>query len=291
MLNYREINYSEDVPEIIRLLRSSLSENHTESSFLWKHTESPFGKSYGLLACDDSKIVGVRMFMYWDFYGDGKKLKAIRPVDTITHPDYRGKGIFKKLTLQGLEVCLKNVDIVFNTPNENSKPGYLKMGWKNYPTQILFKVALVFPFGSGKSRLNPVATSALSLREVDLSRHGFCTHVTQEFIQWRYKDPVYKAVNIGIDNEEVIIIYRVETFKGVKMLVIIEALGKKNYRSLALHRLCQYHNIYVVYYLENNFTGLKFSIKRNKSVVVYRNDKKNIIDKISFSAGDLEGRL
>src|SRR5690606_36927640 len=42
-----------------------------------------------------------------------------------------GKGIFKKLTLALVEFCKERQDhFVFNTPNEQSKPGYLKMGWE-----------------------------------------------------------------------------------------------------------------------------------------------------------------
>jgi len=54
----------------------------------------------------------------------------VRAVDTATDPDYQGRGIFTRLTLTALdELRDEGVDIVFNTPNSNSLPGYLKMGW------------------------------------------------------------------------------------------------------------------------------------------------------------------
>jgi hypothetical protein len=51
-------------------------------------------------------------------------------VDTATHPRAQRRGIFSTLTTAALEACRADgVDLVYNTPNEKSLPGYLKMGW------------------------------------------------------------------------------------------------------------------------------------------------------------------
>ena len=58
-------------------------------------------------------------------------MRAVRAVDTATHPDFRGQGVFSALTLGALEELRSDgVAFVFNTPNERSRPGYLKMGWQ-----------------------------------------------------------------------------------------------------------------------------------------------------------------
>ncbi len=55
----------------------------------------------------------------------------MRAVDTATHPDAQGRGVFSRLTLGALdELRDEGVSFVFNTPNERSRPGYLKMGWR-----------------------------------------------------------------------------------------------------------------------------------------------------------------
>ena len=122
-----------DVPAIVELLKLSLGENllpKSEAFWNWKHNQNPFGKSPVLLMEDAAKLVGVRAFMPWIWTKDGMHFKAIRAVDTATHPEYQGKGIFKKLTLQLVNESKKNdFDFIFNTPNESSMPGYLKMGW------------------------------------------------------------------------------------------------------------------------------------------------------------------
>jgi GNAT superfamily N-acetyltransferase len=83
-----------------------------------------------LLAESDERIVGLRAFMRWRFTTGDREVTAVRAVDTATHPDYQGQGIFSTLTLAALDALRRDVDLVFNTPNEKSLPGYLKMGWR-----------------------------------------------------------------------------------------------------------------------------------------------------------------
>ncbi|MGB8858677.1 MAG: GNAT family N-acetyltransferase [Ilumatobacteraceae bacterium] len=98
--------------------------------FHWKHHENPFGSSPAWVAVHDGRIVAVRLLMRWEFERNGHRVRAVRAVDTATHPDYQGKGLFTALTLQGLEeLKAEGVELVFNTPNSQSRPGYLKMGW------------------------------------------------------------------------------------------------------------------------------------------------------------------
>ena len=124
----------QDVPAIVELLKLSLGEDllpKSEVFWNWKHNQNPFGKSPVLVQEDEGRIVGVRAFMQWHWIKQGRVYKALRAVDTATHPDYQGKGIFKKLTLGLVDESIKGgYDFIFNTPNNSSMPGYLKMGWQ-----------------------------------------------------------------------------------------------------------------------------------------------------------------
>jgi len=96
----------------------------------WKHDANPFGPSPVLVAEDAGRLVGLRAFMRWAWRSGGAVAPALRAVDTATHPDYRGRGLFTRLTLQlRTEVEAEGAAFVFNTPNAQSRPGYLKMGW------------------------------------------------------------------------------------------------------------------------------------------------------------------
>lgn len=125
---------AEDRPAILDLCREALGwdpDDPNEAFFRWKHDENAFGPSPMWVAEDSEGIVGVRCFMRWRFTeGSGTTWDAVRAVDTATHPRARGKGIFRTLTLGALpQLTEAGTGFVFNTPNEQSRPGYLKMGW------------------------------------------------------------------------------------------------------------------------------------------------------------------
>jgi N-acetylglutamate synthase-like GNAT family acetyltransferase len=140
---------SEDMPSIISLLKASLGEGLMPKSagyWQWKHEQNPFGTSPVLIATEDDKIIGVRAFMRWRWLKGDQCLESIRAVDTATHPLHQGKGIFSKLTKALLDECReKGWHFVFNTPNEKSKPGYLKMGWQE-AGKLPVNLRMVRPF-------------------------------------------------------------------------------------------------------------------------------------------------
>jgi GNAT superfamily N-acetyltransferase len=123
-----------DLPAALELMSASLAGGptgeRTAEFFAWKHERNPFGRSPALVAEADGRLVGLRMFLRWELTAGGRLVRAVRAVDTATHPDFQGQGIFKRLTLQALDTVAGDADLVFNTPNSNSRPGYLKMGWQ-----------------------------------------------------------------------------------------------------------------------------------------------------------------
>src|SRR5215218_1521913 len=98
--------------------------------FRWKHYDNPLGRSFMLLAEADGRVIGLRAFMRWRFGAAGRQVMAVRAVDTATHPDYQGMGVFSRLIRAALEGLDGQVDLVFNTPNDARRPGYLKLGWR-----------------------------------------------------------------------------------------------------------------------------------------------------------------
>lgn len=215
----------QDIPMIVDLLKISLGEELTPKSaayWHWKHVSNPFGKSPVLLAFEDGKLVGVRAFMRWQWMYQGQRFESVRAVDTATHPDYQGRGIFKKLTLALLDYCkAEGWHFVFNTPNQSSKPGYLKMGWKE-AGKLPINVRLSHPFSIAlqasrvlKKELAEQSDSSIvkylsepgaaSLIEESHGQHTdrvITAHTTQS-LQWRYHDVVvakYHACGLHSSN-------------------------------------------------------------------------------------------
>jgi GNAT superfamily N-acetyltransferase len=132
-LTIRRAEASDD-EQILALLQASLGwvpDQLFATFFDWKHRQNPFGESPSWVATDGQRVVGFRTFLRWEFEYKDRIHRAVRAVDTATHPDYQGRGIFSKLTVAAIdEMRPDGIEFVFNTPNENSRPGYLKMGWK-----------------------------------------------------------------------------------------------------------------------------------------------------------------
>jgi N-acetylglutamate synthase-like GNAT family acetyltransferase len=239
-----------DIPAIVALLKHSLGEGlmpKSEAYWRWKHVENPFGASPVLLAFENSRLVGVRAFMKWEWTDGQQVIKAVRAVDTATHPAFQGKGIFKKLTLDLVNSCQKQgVHFIFNTPNEQSRPGYLKMEWQNagrMPVRFLIVNPLRNLFSSPVVKI--AATDWLSqdkgvdsyiptVRNVSLS-----THYTTEYFKWRY-GTVPVASYFVLQDSGNVIFYRFKENKWGKELRVTDWLGiAKGSRTIQsqLHRI------------------------------------------------------
>lgn len=130
---------ADDETAVLSLLQTSMGGGPTggrsAAFFRWKHVTNPFGSSLQLVAEQPGEgLVGFRTFMRWRFLADDTAVTAMRAVDTATHPAHRGKGIFRRLTLSAVERAAEDTDLIFNTPNDASRPGYLKMGWQSVAT-------------------------------------------------------------------------------------------------------------------------------------------------------------
>ncbi|ELR70611.1 hypothetical protein C900_03592 [Fulvivirga imtechensis AK7] len=237
---------NEDVPKIVELLRTSLGESlmpKSQAYWEWKHVRNPFGASPMILALEGKQLIGVRAFMNWQWMRQGKTLSAIRAVDTATHPDHQGKGIFKKLTLQLLEQCRKKgVDFVFNTPNSQSMPGYIKMGWKEagkLPVKMCIKQPVTLILNKLR-HARPIEFLELNTSDFDLvpvlshfddslvsdKALTWRTPQTKAFLTWRYIDvPMVKYY--GYRNDNALIVFRLKRTAYGSELRVVETIGTK----------------------------------------------------------------
>jgi len=184
------------------LLRRSLAagDDPRYDRFLeWKHRENPFGPSYEWVATEGGEVVGYRAFLRWEFVVDGDARPAVRAVDTATDPAHQGKGIFRELTLHAVEqMAADGVAWVFNTPNDASRPGYLKMGWSvvgRVPVRVRPRSPFVLRHVRGARQaaerwseevdgFEP-AVDALATVAVPTAAN-WSTHRTAAFFRWRY---------------------------------------------------------------------------------------------------------
>ncbi len=304
---------STDINNVVELLKSSLGESlikKTESIWRYKHLENPFGESYVILAIEDSEIVGIRAFMQWRWQFGLQIWTAYRAVDTATHPHYQGKGIFKKLTLNALdEVAKKGECFVFNTPNNQSRPGYLKMGWKIVDSlQLTIVTVPLYIFHyilsrkvSFENKVTPQRLDAICELHNSILSQKNCifTPKSASYLKWRFENnPMQEYLIVSNENFYIALyIKKHRFFKELRVVEIICSNPKFDYGSIR-NTIIAYafkNNCWLITVADKNVFGFglfgKFGPKLTFKPLTQENlfiNKALFISNWKYSLGDLE---
>jgi len=267
-----------DLPAVLELAHAALGwqpDDPNEAFFRWKHLDNPAGRSPMWLASSEGQVVGFRVFLRWRFRrDDGSTTEAVRAVDTATSPDHQRRGIFRRLTLNGVdELGAMGIDFVFNTPNPKSQAGYLKMGWQTVgrvPISVrprtpagLVRMARASapavkwsrPSAVGDDARDVLADPAVAslLDELRASPStptaptgrrpagGLATDRTVEHLQWRYAfEPLaYRAVTAVGGPGRGLAVFRTRERGGAVEAVLCELLVPPGDRATARHLTAQ----------------------------------------------------
>lgn len=225
-----------------------------QAFFGWKHDDNPFGPSPAWVAAHGPKIVGFRTLLRWEFARGSERLRLVRAVDTATDPDFQGMGVFRRLTLTAIaELQAAGYDAVFNTPNTQSRPGYLKMGWVVLgrpavglrPRGPLAVVRMVRSRGAAEKWSEPTdvgdpagdvlgAPGLESLLAALPVPSGWATPRTPEYLLWRYGfEPLHYRV---VEVRGGVVVFRVRRRGPSREVALCEWLSPEPDRA-ALRRL------------------------------------------------------
>jgi GNAT superfamily N-acetyltransferase len=263
-----------DIPAVIALMKSALGEGNvprTQEFWHWKHRENPFGPSPMWLAFDAERLVGVRLFLRWRLHAGPAAYSAVRAVDTATHPDYQGKGIFKRLTLKLVEEEQRaGTHLIFNTPNQKSRPGYLKMGWSTVGKLAMW-VRPCRPLRLLRAALRGVEAAedegmplddAISPRSFDVATEAgllasddtqprFHTHLDLRYLSWRYRAPGLRYA--ALSEAEALIVFRLRRRGALRELRLCDAVIKtpsvrasRAFKTLVQRAIRRYEPDYVI---------------------------------------------
>ena len=180
---------------------------HRAEFWTWKHERNPFGPSPIRVAEVEGEIVALRAFLRWRFRCGDQDVAAVRAVDTATREDWRGRGLFTRLTQElADELRYEGIGLVFNTPNEKSRPGYLAMGWRKVARVPVWTRLRSLSAGSGdatgKRSSGPGEPVAHLLRHPGLpglleavaegaggtGERRYRTPRSLAYLAWRYRD-------------------------------------------------------------------------------------------------------
>ncbi|WP_232702537.1 GNAT family N-acetyltransferase [Halobacterium wangiae] len=219
-----------DRADVLALDEVVWDRTRSESWFAWKYEENPYiTEPPVFLALADGRVVGARPFMAFRLRAGDTTLSALQPSDTMVHPDYRGRGIFTRMTEAAIAHYEdRTPELCFNFPNEQAWPGYEKLGWRAVDEQqTYYRIQNPTAFTGSTldgqltkhaSRVaNPAARTLLSLwTRVGLSPEAFTVEVEsgapvetlttlyrreipeqihasrdEAFYRWRFASPVW----------------------------------------------------------------------------------------------------
>jgi glycosyltransferase involved in cell wall biosynthesis/GNAT superfamily N-acetyltransferase len=234
----------DDRPAILDLITRTLGwddDPRFAELFAWKHDQNPFGPSPMWVAVDSDRVVGLRAFMRWNFTRDGQHLRAVRAVDTATDPAYQGTGLFTALTMNALDTLHDDgIDFVFNTPNDRSLPGYLKMGWRivgRVPVALRVRSprvagavararvpADIWPIPVDHvERFDELADLADAHEEHAAEPRVISTERSAAFLRWRYGNPL---LDYGrVERHDTAIIVRGRRRGPARELAVVDAIA------------------------------------------------------------------
>lgn len=97
----------------------------------WQYLENPTDELFVDLAVSDQQIVGIYAAQPAFVRVGGDRMLAVQSVDTLVDADFRGRGLFIKLSEAVYQkVREREGAFVYGFPNANSAPGFFKkLGW------------------------------------------------------------------------------------------------------------------------------------------------------------------
>ncbi|MBS0334448.1 MAG: GNAT family N-acetyltransferase [Proteobacteria bacterium] len=166
-----------------RLLNASFATSKFNSAALaWRYRDNPAGIVVGADAWDGERLAAHYVACPVEARIEGRLVKGLLSLNTATHPDHQGRGLFTKLAeaAYGLGAAA-GYSFVIGVANANSTPGFLR--------KLAFQDA-------GRLRAGVLATIPRRFSEAALQYQGAWR---TDLLRWRLANPDgrYAAARFG----------------------------------------------------------------------------------------------
>lgn len=104
----------------------------TPDYLAWLYVANPDGEAVGFDAWDGERLAAHYVCIPARAWLEGQLVAVLLSLNTATHPDYQGKGLFTKLAAMTYEAgAAQGFDGVYGVANANSTPGFVrKLGFQ-----------------------------------------------------------------------------------------------------------------------------------------------------------------
>src|SRR5215469_3460977 len=128
-----EIRQADATPERLaaysRLLSDVFGEGpkFTEAAIAWRYRDNPVGTVVGADAWDGQRLAAHYAVCPLEAAIEGRVIRGLVSLNTATHPDYQGRGLFSRLAEATYEQgAAAGYEFVVGVANANSTPGFLR---------------------------------------------------------------------------------------------------------------------------------------------------------------------
>jgi GNAT superfamily N-acetyltransferase len=109
-----------------------MTDKFTPRYLEWLYVSNPDGRAVGYDAWDGERLAAHYVCIPARAWVEGREVPVLLSLNTATHPDYQGKGLFTKLASMTFEAgASQGFDGVYGVANANSTPGFVrKLGFQ-----------------------------------------------------------------------------------------------------------------------------------------------------------------
>lgn len=114
-----------DRQELQNLFRAVYGDEAERKTSSWRYLENPPEEALITIAEADGRIIGAQPSHVVHIECRGSAVRGLLLLDVMTHPDYRGRGVFAAVveTLRE-DACARGFRILLTTPNEAAARGF-----------------------------------------------------------------------------------------------------------------------------------------------------------------------
>lgn len=227
-----------DIHSIYELFEEVFHKRRSLKSFKAQFSNTSLGYSFHAIAKDNGKIIGHNVYVPFKYLVKDRSFLACLSLDAMIHPDYRGKGVYRKLLQVCEDLAVKYGCVLrFGFPNDNSYPVQIK-GFNYNDVGRLNIYCLPIDIGKIRGRLgflNPIV-KMIARSLILFSKFSKDTRVhtykyrkdRDDFNSFRYK---WFGGYEQYDNNGISFVYKDAEFNGIRATFLLDVcpLNKKNF--------------------------------------------------------------
>lgn len=222
------------------LFKASFGKSIKQEYFDWRYIENVNGNLFFSVEIFNDELVASYSVFPVDLICNGEISKTAMSMTTMTHPSWRGKGLFQKLAVELYEYIKdNNIAAVWGFPNANSHSTFVdKLEWQDiYEIPTLTLHLGCVNVNQLELKIDIIRDDAFDLKYAMSPSDGFIrVNRSREYLRWRYAaNPMNEYKNYVINSDGVVTSYLITKVFGNQIdLVDLQAVSPGDARALLM---------------------------------------------------------